>query len=170
MVSSRHVGGVKKNPLAGTEGGGSGMAAGRDDDEYSGEDHGGAAGGGGTAIAEGVAKTSGAASATKAAKSKSSVSPSVPHTESPWQRMGASSGKGKSIDESGGAGGTSGTRGAGSGDDGISEGVESKRPDLMVTLVENRLNRTGSVEINDGGDGDGEDGGAEKSRVASMEL
>ena len=40
----------------------------------------------------------------------------------------------------------------------------------MIALDDSRLDRTGSVEINDGGDGDGEDGGAEKSRVASMEL
>ena len=166
MVSSRHLGGVKKNPLAGAEEGDSEVALERtnDDGDCSFEDA------DESARTEGTATAAGAASAAKTVKSKSSVSPSVPHTDSPWQRMRASSGKGKSIDESGGAGGTSGTSGAGSGDDGISEGVESKRPDLMVTLVENRLNRTGSVEINGGGGGDGEDGGAEKSRVASMEL
>ena len=160
MVSSRHVGGVKKNPLAGTEGGGSGMAAGRDDDEYSGEDHGGAAGGGGTAIAEGVAKTSGAASATKAAKSKSSVSPSVPHIESPWQRM---KGNGKS-DGSG-----DGTAVGGGGDDIISEGVESKRPDLMIALDDNRLNRASSVNFDSGCD-DGSDGEGDVNEVADLTL
>ena len=34
MVSSRHVGGVKRNPLAGAGRGGSGMAVGRYDDDY----------------------------------------------------------------------------------------------------------------------------------------
>ena len=58
----------------------------------------------------------------------------------------------------------------GGGDDGISEGVESKQPDLMIALDDDRLNRTGSMEINDGGGGDGEDGGAEKSRVASNSV
>ena len=79
MVSSRHVGGVKKNPMAGAGRGGSEAASGRGD--------------------------------------------------------------------------TAGTAGGG-GDDGISEGVESKRPDLMIALDDDRLNRTGSVEINGGGKGD----------------
>jgi hypothetical protein len=156
MVSSRHVGDVTRNPTVGAAGGGgSGMAAGRVDDEYWGDDstNNGAAGGGGTATAVRVAKTSGAACAASAANSKSSVSPSVPHMESPWQRMGASSGKGKSVDESGDV-----TAVGGGGDDGISEGIESKRPDLMIALDDGRLNRTSSMEI-DGGGGDGGDGG-----------
>ena len=82
MVSSRHVGGVKRNPMAGAAGGGgSGAASGRED----------TAGGGG--------------------------------------------------------------------DVGISEGIESKRPDLMIVLDDDRLNRTGSMEINCGGPGDGDGGG-----------
>ena len=84
MVSSRHVGGVKKNPMAGAGGGGSGAASGRGD--------------------------------------------------------------------------TAGTAGGG-GDDSISEGVESKRPDLMIALDDDGLNRTGSMEIDGGGKGDGDGGG-----------
>ena len=76
----------------------------------------------------------------------------------------------KECDESGDVTAVGGGGDSGGGNDGISEGVESKRPDLMIAVDENRLNRTGSMEINDGGGGDGEDGGTEKSRVASMEL
>jgi hypothetical protein len=86
MVSSRHVGGDKKNPTVGAAGGGGSGAASRRDD-------------------------------------------------------------------------TAGTAGGG-GDDGISEGIESKRPDLTIAL-DDRLNRTGSMEIDGGGgDGGGGDGGA----------
>jgi hypothetical protein len=84
MVSSRHLGGVKKIPTAGAARGGGSEAASRRDD-------------------------------------------------------------------------TAGTAG-GDGDNGISEGIESKRPDLMTALDDDRLNRTGSMEI-DGGGGDSGDGG-----------
>ena len=67
--------------------------------------------------------------------------------------MRASSGKGKSVDENGAASSGGGDR--------ISEGVESKRPDSMIALDDDRLNRTGSVEINGGGKGDSDGGGGD---------
>ena len=131
MVSSRHVGGVKRNPMAEAGRGGSGMAAGRDDEEFLCEDNDGVAGTGSirNATAAERVKVSGSAGAANAAKSKSSVSPSVPRMVSPRQRVRASSDKGESMGERGGAGGA-GSAGGARGDDGISEGVESKRPDL----------------------------------------
>ena len=160
MVSSRHVGGVKKNPMA-EAGGGSGMAAGRDDEEFLCEDNDGVAGTGSirNATAAERVKVSGSAGAANAAKSKSSVSPSVPRMVSPRQRVRASSDKGGSMSERGGAGGAGSSAGGARGDDGISEGVESKRPDLMISLDDDRLNRTGSMEIDGGGKGDGDGGG-----------
>jgi hypothetical protein len=80
---------------------------------------------------------------------------------------GASSRSGKSDGSSGtvvGGGGDSG-----GGNDGISEGVESKRPDLMIARDDNSLNRTGSVDFNDGCD-DGGDGGGNVSEDADLTI
>ena len=95
---------------------------------------------------------------------RSSIELTAPDLDSPWHGGRDASTIGTSTDGVGGVGGISGVGGVGGGgDDGINEGVESTRPDLMVLRDDNRQNRTGSVEINDDGggdgDGDGEGGG-----------
>ena len=59
------------------------------------------------------------------------------------QRRRESKGKKKGTDAAAGGGGVD--DGAGSGDDVISEGVESKRPELMIVQVDNEQSCTGSV-------------------------
>jgi hypothetical protein len=76
---------------------------------------------------------------------------------------GASSGNGKS-DGSG-----DGTAVGGGGDDIINEGVESKRPDLMIALDDNRLNRASSVNFNSGCD-DGSTNEGDVNEVADVTL
>ena len=58
--------------------------------------------------------------------------------------------KGKKTDTDAAAGGGGGDGGADSGDGVISEGVESKRPELLVVQVDNELSCTGSADSQEG--------------------
>jgi hypothetical protein len=59
--------------------------------------------------------------------------------------------KGKEKDTDAAAGGGGGDGGANSGDGVISEGVESKRPELLIVQVDNELSCTGSADSQEGG-------------------
>jgi hypothetical protein len=68
------------------------------------------------------------------------------------QRKRTSKGKKKGTDATdAAAGGDGGGGGAGSGDDVISDGVESKRPELVIVQVDNETSCTGSADSHEGG-------------------